>query len=87
MSDRNKRKVVSGVVKSAKMDKTLVVTVERLTKHPQYGKFIKRHSTCYVHDEENQAGVGDHVEFMETKPQSKLKRWRLVQVTRKAVTT
>ena len=84
MSDRGKRKVVHGFVKSSQMDKTIVVTIERLVKHKRYGKYIKLHSSCYAHDEKNQAEVGDRVEIMETRPTSKLKRWRLVQVTKKA---
>ena len=81
---RNKRKVRTGIVASAKMDKTIVVAVERTLKHPQYGKIIKSTSRIYAHDEENQANIGDIVMVMETKPFSKTKRWRLTKVLEKA---
>lgn len=81
---RNKRKVRTGIVASAKMDKTIVVAVERTMKHPQYGKIIKSTSRIYAHDEENQANIGDIVMVMETKPFSKTKRWRLTKVLEKA---
>jgi len=81
---RNKRKVRTGIVASAKMDKTIVVAVERTIKHPQYGKIIKSTSRIYAHDEENQANIGDIVMVMETKPFSKTKRWRLTKVVEKA---
>jgi small subunit ribosomal protein S17 len=82
---RNKRKVRTGTVASAKMDKTIVVAVERTMRHPQYGKIIKRNSKIYAHDENNDAGVGDTVMVMETRPLSKSKRWRLMKVLQKAV--
>jgi len=81
---RNKRKVRTGTVTSAGMDKTIVVSVKRIMKHPQYGKVITRTSKVYAHDEQNQAGVGDIVSVMETRPLSKMKRWRLVKVLEKA---
>ncbi len=81
---RNKRKVRTGTVTSAKMDKTIVVAVERTFKHPQYGKTVKRTSKVYAHDDENQAGVGDVVMVMETRPLSKTKNWRLVKVLEKS---
>lgn len=81
---RNKRKVRTGTVASAKMEKTIVVVVERTLKHAQYGKTVKRTSKVYAHDENNQAGVGDVVMVMETRPLSKTKRWRLVKVLEKA---
>ena len=81
---RNKRKVRTGIVASAKMNKTIVVAVERTMKHPQYGKIIKSTSRIYAHDEENQANIGDIVMVMETKPFSKTKRWRLTKVLEKA---
>jgi len=62
------------------MDKTRRVEVPRLQKHPKYGKYVKRRTVCYVHDENNESRVGDTVEIMETRPMSKLKRWRLVRV-------
>jgi small subunit ribosomal protein S17 len=81
---RNKRKVRTGTVTSAGMDKTIVVSVKRIMKHPQFGKIITRTSKVYAHDEQNQAGVGDIVSVMETRPLSKMKRWRLVKVLEKA---
>lgn len=81
---RNLRKVRVGRVKSAKMDKTIVVVVERKMKHPIYGKFIKKSKSFYAHDETNQCGEGDTVKIMETRPLSKLKRWRLVEIIEKA---
>lgn len=81
---RNKRKIRVGTVTSAKMDKTIVVAVKRTMKHPQFGKVVSRTSKVYAHDEENQAGVGDIVSVMETRPFSKTKRWRLTKVLDKA---
>ena len=73
-----------GVVTSDKMTKTRRVEIQRLVKHPQYGKYIKRRTVCYVHDETNESRVGDVIEIMETRPLSKLKRWRLLRVVTKA---
>ncbi len=81
---RRQRKVRIGVVTSDKMDKTRVVVVETLVKHPKYKKYIKRRKKFYVHDENNASKVGDLVKIMETRPLSKLKRWRLVEIVRKA---
>jgi len=81
---RNKRKTRTGTVTSALMDKTIVVAIERVLKHPQYGKVISRTSKLYAHDAENQAGVGDIVAVMETRPLSKTKRWRLEKILEKA---
>lgn len=81
---RGTRKVRSGVVVSAKMDKTLVVSIERLIKHPVFGKTIRKSKTLYVHDEENKAKAGDKVTVMETRPLSKTKRWRLLEITEAA---
>lgn len=81
---RNRRKVRTGTVTSAKMDKTIVVAVERTFKHPQYGKTVKRTLKVYAHDEENQAGVGDVVMVVETRPLSKAKRWRLTKILEKS---
>ncbi len=81
---RNKRKVRTGIVKSAKMQKTIVVAVERTLRHSLYNKTIKRTSKLYAHDPEELAGEGDRVMVMETKPLSKTKRWRLVKVLDKA---
>ena len=84
MSDRNKRKVRIGTVVSNKMNKTAVVTFERKTQHPEYGKTIKRTSKLYVHDQNNECGIGDLVKVMETRPISKLKSWRLIEILQKA---
>ena len=81
---RNQRKVRVGVVTSDKMDKTITVAVERRLQHPLYGKFIKRHTKFTAHDERNECTVGDLVRIMETRPLSKLKRWRLVEIVEKA---
>jgi len=82
---RNARKTRVGVVVSNKMDKTVTVKLERTLKHPTYGRIIKRRSKLYAHDEKNECGIGDKVEVMETRPLSKLKRWRLTRVIEKAV--
>ena len=81
---RNKRKVREGWVTSNRMNKTIVVAVERQFRHPRYEKMIRRTSKLYAHDDQNQCQIGDKVKVMETKPLSKLKRWRLVQVLEKA---
>ena len=80
---RGLRKSRMGVVSSNKMDKTIVVSVESYIKHRMYKKFIKRTRTFMAHDENNECEVGDRVRIMETRPLSKLKRWRLVQVVEK----
>jgi len=80
MKQRGKRKELIGVVVSDKMDKTIVVKVERLVRHPLYKKVIRKHKKYKVHDEHNIAKVGDKVRIMETRPLSKEKRWRLVEV-------
>lgn len=84
MSERGLRKTRTGRVTSDKMDKTVVVTVDRLMQHPLYGKTIKRSSKLYAHDEENSCRTGDIVRIMETRPMSKSKRWRVVEVVQKA---
>ena len=81
---RGNRRTEIGVVSSDKCDKTIVVVVERLTKHPRYKKYIMRRTRYYAHDEKNEARVGDRVEIGETRPLSKLKRWRLVRIVEKA---
>ena len=81
---RGSRKVRSGVVVSNKMNKTIIVSVERLVKHPALGKTIRKSKKLYAHDEENKAKIGDKVVVMETRPMSKLKKWRLVKVTETA---
>ncbi len=81
---RNLRKERQGIVVSDKMDKSIVVAVERRVKHPKYGKFVHRTTRFCVHDEKNECGVGDVVRIMETRPLSKTKCWRLVEIIEKA---
>lgn len=81
---RSRRKVRSGTVVSDKMDKTVVVRVERTMPHPLYGKTFRTSTKFYAHDEKNEAGVGDVVRIMETRPLSLKKRWRLVEIVEKA---
>jgi small subunit ribosomal protein S17 len=81
--DRNLRKIRVGVVSSNKMDKSIVVKVERKVKHPLYGKFVKKSTKFHAHDEKNECSIGDTVKIMETRPISKTKRWRLVEVVEK----
>ena len=81
--DRNLRKTRIGVVISNKMTKTITVTVERKVKHPIYGKFVKKTTKFHAHDEKNEASIGDVVRIMETRPLSKTKRWRLVEIVEK----
>jgi small subunit ribosomal protein S17 len=80
---RTHRKTEIGVVASDKMNKTRRVVVERLIPHPKYGKMMRRRTVCHMHDEANETHRGDLVEIMETRPLSKLKRWRLVRIVRK----
>jgi small subunit ribosomal protein S17 len=80
---RKSRKTEIGVVASDKMNKTRRVVVERLVPHPKYGKMMRRRTVCHTHDEANESHKGDTVEIMETRPLSKLKRWRLVRIVRK----
>lgn len=75
--------VVVGVVTSDKMKKTRRVEVSRLVKYPKYGKYVKRRTVCYVHDENNESALGDTVEIIESRPMSKLKRWQLVKIVSK----
>lgn len=84
METRQSRKTRTGKVISNKMQKGIVVVVERRVAHPLYKKYYKRTTKFYAHDEKNEAGVGDTVLIMETRPLSKLKRWRLVQIVAKA---
>ncbi len=72
-----------GRVTSDKMDKTRVVEIPRLVRHPKYGKFVRKRTVCYVHDENNESGFGDTVEIIESRPISKKKRWQLVKVIEK----
>ncbi len=83
MLERNLRKTRTGFVSSNKMDKTITVAIERKVKHPLYGKFVKKTSKFHAHDEKNECSIGDLVRIMETRPLSKTKRWRLVEVMEK----
>ena len=82
--ERNLRKERIGVVTSDKMTKSIVVSVERKLKHPMYGKFVKRTNKFTAHDEKNECNIGDTVRIMETRPISKNKRWRLVEIVERA---
>ena len=82
--ERNNRKVREGVVVSDKMEKSIVVLVERKMKHPIYGKFLKRSTKFMAHDEKNDCHIGDRVRIMETRPLSKNKCWRLVEIIERA---
>jgi len=84
METRNLRKTRTGTVVSDKMDKTIVVVIRDKVKHPLYGKTINHTTRLKVHDENNEAGIGDFVSVMETRPLSKGKRWRLVEIIEKA---
>ena len=81
--ERNLRKTKLGVVSSNRMDKTITVKVERKVKHPLYGKFVKKSTKFHAHDEKNECSIGDTVKIMESRPMSKTKRWRLVEVVEK----
>ncbi|HCK21351.1 MAG TPA: 30S ribosomal protein S17 [Bacteroidetes bacterium] len=81
---RNLRRTILGVVSSNKMQKSITVSVERKVKHPKYGKFVKKTKKYHVHDENDAANIGDVVRIMETRPLSKLKRWRLIDIVEKA---
>jgi small subunit ribosomal protein S17 len=81
---RNLRKTRVGIVTSNKMQKTIAVTTERRLRHPMYGKFVKKSKSYIAHDENNDAHIGDVVKIMETRPLSKLKRWRLVEIIERA---
>ncbi len=83
-SERGLRKTQDGLVVSSKMNKTVVVAVVRQVRHSQYGKFVRRTKKFYAHDENNQCAVGDRVRIVETRPLSKLKRWKLESIIRKA---
>jgi small subunit ribosomal protein S17 len=83
-NERNLRKDRIGKVTSNKMQKSITVSIDRKVKHPIYGKFMTKTSKFMAHDEKNEAGIGDVVRIMETRPLSKLKRWRLVEIIEKA---
>jgi small subunit ribosomal protein S17 len=82
--ERNLRKERVGVVISNKMDKSIVISVDRRVKHPIYGKFVKKSTKLMAHDEQNSANIGDTVKIMETRPVSKNKCWRLVEIIERA---
>ena len=82
--ERNLRKEKVGVVVSNKMEKSIAVEVERMVKHPKYGKFVKKTSKFMAHDEKNECNIGDTVKIAETRPLSKNKCWRLVEIIEKA---
>ncbi|MCB0516159.1 MAG: 30S ribosomal protein S17 [Chitinophagales bacterium] len=84
MSHKNLRKTRVGIVTSSKPDKTITVSIERKERHPLYGKFIKKTKKFHAHDEKNECNEGDVVKIMETRPLSKLKRWRLVEIIERA---
>ena len=84
MEERKNRKEKIGIVRSNKMTKSIVVSVERKVKHPKYGKFVKRTSTFMAHDEKNDSKIGDTVRIVETRPLSKNKRWRLTEIIERA---
>jgi small subunit ribosomal protein S17 len=86
VESRGRRRTETGIVTSAKSQKTRRVEIPRLVKHSRYGKYVKRRTICHVHDEENVSGLGDTVEIMESRPISKTKHWRLVRVVTKAPT-
>ncbi len=85
MKSRGLRKKRTGMVVSNKMDKTVIVSIERITKHKVYKKYVGLRSKCAAHDERNQCNVGDKVVVLETKPMSKTKRWRVCEILEKAV--
>ena len=85
MSVRGKRKTLTGTVVSDKMDKTVIVQVERLTLHPKFKKYVRRKKKYKAHDEANMCGIGDRVLIMETRPLSRDKRWRITATLEKAV--
>lgn len=84
MAERSLRKERVGVVTSNKMDKSIVVSVERKMKHPKYGKFVKRTKKFVAHDEKNECNIGDKVKIMETRPLSKTKCWRMIEIIERA---
>ncbi len=83
-AERSRRKVLTGTVVSDKMDKTIVVAIDDRVKHPLYGKIVNKSSRVKAHDEANEAGIGDRVRIMETRPLSATKRWRLISIVEKA---
>ncbi len=84
MSERGFNRTIKGVVVSSKMDKTIVIRAERLVKHPVFHKYTRKHVKYMVHDEKNECKVGDTVIVMESRPLSRLKRWRMLRIVAKA---
>ncbi len=84
MAERNLRKTKIGVVTSNRMEKTVTVAIETKVKHPIYGKFVKKTTKFHAHDDKNECGIGDTVRIMESRPLSKTKRWRMVEIVEKA---
>ena len=85
MKDRGLRKRQIGTVVSNKMDKTVLVSIERIVQHPVYKKYVRRRSKCVAHDAQNMCGMGDRVMIVETRPLSKTKRWRVREIVEKAL--
>ncbi|MCK4389623.1 MAG: 30S ribosomal protein S17 [Desulfobacterales bacterium] len=85
MKDRGLRKRQTGTVVSNKMDKTVVVSIERIVEHPTYKKYVKRRGKCVVHDAQNMCQIGDRVMIVETRPLSKTKRWQVCEILEKAL--
>jgi len=85
MKDRGLRKRQIGTVVSNKMDKTVVVSIERIVQHPIYKKYVRRRGKCVAHDAQNICGIGDKVTIVETRPLSKTKRWRVREIVEKAL--
>jgi small subunit ribosomal protein S17 len=85
VSDRGRRKTVTGTIVSDKMDKTVTVQVARRLRHPLYGKYVTKTKKYHAHDAANECGMGDVVRLMETRPMSRLKRWRVVEIVKKAL--
>jgi small subunit ribosomal protein S17 len=84
MAEKSNKRTIKGIVISDKMDKTIVVKTERLVKHPIFHKYVRRHAKYKAHDEKNQCKVGDTVVIIESRPISKDKRWRMVEITQRA---
>ena len=84
MTERSRRKVRVGKVVSDRMEKTVVVSIERLVKHPVYGRYVRRRTKFKVHDEQNTCHIGDVIRFVETRPLAKYNRWRFVEVVERA---
>jgi len=84
MAEKSNKRMIKGIVISDKMDKTIVIKTERLVKHPIFHKYVRRHAKYKAHDEKNQCKVGDTVVIIESRPVSKDKRWRMVEITQRA---